>query len=59
MVRHNMQAHKAHLESERLRLALGMLTPAERAAREQAEAERVARDAKEKAKGVPLFGDEK
>ena len=59
MVRHDMQAHKAHLESERLRLALGMLTPAERAAREQAEAERAARDAKEKAKGVPLFGDEK
>lgn len=58
MVRHDMQAHKAHLVSERLRLSQGLLTPAEKEARAKAEAEAKARTEKEKTKGNPLFGDE-
>jgi hypothetical protein len=56
MVRHDMAAAKAKLTSEQIRIAQGLLTPAERAAKAKAEAEKAERTAKEQANGVPLFG---
>lgn len=58
MVRHDMAAHKAHLESERLRLKWGLLTPAEKEVQARLEATRMAREAKQAAKGEPLFQEE-
>jgi hypothetical protein len=55
MVRHDMQAAKAKLTSERIRLSLGLLTPSEREAQEKREAEKADRQAKDAAKGMPLF----
>jgi hypothetical protein len=55
MVRHDMQAAKAKLTSEQIRIGLGLLTPAEREAQEKRDAEKADRQAKDAAKGMPLF----
>ena len=55
MVRHDMQAAKAKLTSEQIRLSLGLLTPSDREAQEKREAEKADRQAKDAAKGMPLF----
>lgn len=56
MVRHDAKANRQNLTSERIRVALGLLTPEERRARQEAERRRQANQALESAKGVPLFG---
>jgi hypothetical protein len=55
MVHHDMQAEKSRLVSERIRLSLGLLTPAEKASQEKAEVEREAKAKKQAAKGLNLF----
>ena len=57
MVRHDMQAAKARLTSERIRLDLGLLTPKEREELAKREAEKAEKEAKKAALGTPLLGD--
>jgi|GEM_PF-6811388 len=58
MVRGDMHLAKQHLTSERIRLGLGLLTPAEREALAKKEADLAAQQAKVAAKGTPLLFDE-
>lgn len=58
MVRHDMQAANQHVRSEQIRLALGLLTPAEREAEAKAEEEKRLKAAKDATKGASLFGDQ-
>ena len=57
MVRHDMQAAKAKVSSESIRLSLGILTPAEIAAAKKAQDEKAAKAAKKAALGAPLMFD--
>lgn len=57
MVRHDMQSANERVRSEQIRLTLGLLTPAERAAEEKRTQEDVAKKTKEATKGHPLFDD--
>jgi hypothetical protein len=53
-----MTALPRQFNSEQIRWALGLLTPAELEAQARREAESAQRKAKEAAKGVPLFGED-
>lgn len=55
MVRHDMQAAKAKLSSEQIRLSLGLLTPAEQEAEAKRHAEKAQEQAKAATKGTSLF----
>nr|WP_320132352.1 hypothetical protein [uncultured Holophaga sp.] len=55
MTRHDAKAHRQALTSEQIRISMGLLTPAEREAREKAETLRRQHEAKNAAKGTPLF----
>lgn len=62
MVRHDARASRERMQSERIRIGLGLLTPEERSARarkEEAKAQEASRkQALETAKGSSLFEDE-
>lgn len=55
MVRHDMQAAKAKLSSEQIRLGLGLLTPAEREAEAKRQAEKAREQARAATQGTSLF----
>jgi hypothetical protein len=57
MVRHDMQKTKERVRSEQIRLTLGLLTPAERAAEEERKEEEERKQAKEATKGNSLFDE--
>ena len=57
MVRHDMQKANEHVRSEQIRLKLGLLTPAERAAVTKREEENERKKAKEATKGNSLFDE--
>ena len=56
-MRHDAKQARGKAESERIRLGLGLLTPEERAAQAAAETDRQHAQAREAAKGNPLFED--
>ena len=56
-MRHDAQQARAGAQSERIRLSLGLLTPTERKAQEESARERREHEAREAAKGLPLFED--
>lgn len=58
MPRDLRQFKYARPTSEQIRLTLGLLTVAERAALEKRATERAAQEAMAATKGVPLFGEE-
>ncbi len=57
-MRHDAKQCRASLESERLRIALGLLTPEERQAQAAADQKRKEAGAKAAAKGPALFPEE-
>lgn len=58
MVRHDMQKAKEYLTSERIRLSLGLLTPAEKESEARRQADKAQKQAKSATKGTSLFDQE-
>ena len=54
-LRHDAKACRGRATSEQIRVSLGILTPKERKAKEDAERKRREAQAKEAAKGAPLL----
>ncbi|BDU76267.1 hypothetical protein [Mesoterricola sediminis] len=54
-MRHDAKACRGRATSEQIRVSLGLLTPQERKAMEEAERKRQMAQAKEAAKGAPLL----